>query len=108
MVDKELIKERKRIYGDNFTAIAKLWTDYLSKKLGTVGRFKVTRKDVAKMMKFMKEARIDVIMEKLKDCTRDEEVLLKTALQDSLNDRDNYEWIAEHFEEYERLWDERQ
>jgi hypothetical protein len=103
MIDKELIRERKIIYGNNFAEIAKLWTAYLNRKLGVMGRFKVTETDVAKMMVLMKEARIDAIMEKLEDCSREDEVLLRTALQDSLDDRDNYEWIAENFKEYERL-----
>jgi hypothetical protein len=55
------------------------------------------------MIVLMKEARIDAIMEKLEDCTRENEVLLRTALQDSLTDCDNYEWISENFKEYERF-----
>ena len=103
MIDKNLIKERKRVYGNNFEDIARVWEAYLSKKLGVIGRFSITPEDVAKMMMLMKECRIDAISKKLEECSYDEEVLLRTALQDSLDDRDNYEWIAENYEEYERL-----
>jgi len=103
MVNLELMKERKKVYGDNFEAIAKVWEEYLSKKLGVMGRFSVNAKDVARMMMLMKECRIDAISKKLENCSNDEEVLLRTALQDSLDDRDNYEWIAENYREYKRL-----
>ena len=103
MLNLKLMKERKRVYGDNFEAIAKVWEMYLNEKLGIMDKFSVNAKDVAKMMMLMKECRIDAISKKLEECSYEEEVLLRTALQDSLDDRDNYEWIAENYEEYKRL-----
>ena len=104
MVDIELIKQKKAIYGSNFECIAKEWENYLTKKIGTLSSFRMSGKDVANMMSLLKECRIDAIIEKYEFCG-DEELVkkLKKALTDSLKDRDNYEWIAENYEKYKRL-----
>ena len=104
MVDIELIKQKKAIYGSNFECIAKEWENYLTKKIGTLSSFRMSGKDVAAMMALLKECRIDAIIEKYEFCG-DEELSkeLKEVLIDSLKDRDNYEWIAENYEKYKRL-----
>ena len=104
MVDIELIKQRKVIYGDNFECIAKEWENYLTKKIGALSSLRMSGKDVADMMVLLKECRIDVISEKYEFC-EDEELSerLKESLIDSLKDRDNYEWIAENYKKYKRL-----
>ena len=104
MVDIALIKQRKTIYGSNFECIAKEWEKYLKTKLGTLSSFKLTCRDVAMLMVLMKECRIDAISSKLEDCPNEDVAKkLKAALEDSLKDRDNYEWIAENYEKYKRL-----
>jgi len=104
VVDKELIKQRKEIYGDNFEDIAREWSEFIKRKISVFDSFKLKGKDVADMMVLMKECRVDVIAEKYEFC-EDEETAekLKEALKDSLVDRDNYEWIAENYKEYKRL-----
>ena len=104
MVDKKLIKQRKEIYGDNFEEIARVWSEFIKRKISVFDGFKLKGEDVANMMVLMKECRIDVIAEKLEEC-EDNEIAkkLKYALEDSLVDRDNYEWIAENYKEYKRL-----
>ena len=105
MVDIELIKQRKAVYGDNFECIAERWSEFLKNKLSITKSFRgLSGKDVAEMMALLKECRIEVISEKYEFC-EDEEVAekLKEALTDSLKDRDNYEWIAENYEKYKRL-----
>ena len=106
MVDIELIKQRKAVYGDNFECIADMWSEFLKGKLGITKSFRgLNGKDVAEMMALLKECRIDTILKKYEFCG-DEELAkkLKEALTDSLKDRDNYEWIAENYEKYKRLW----
>jgi len=104
MIDKELIKQKKQIYGDNFEDIARVWSEYIRRKLCVFGGFKLKGEEVAEMMLLMKECRIDVISEKLEECEDNETAdKLKEALEDSLKDRDNYEWIAKNYKEYKRL-----
>ena len=105
MVDIELIKQRKAVYGDNFECIADMWSEFLKGNLCITKSFRgLNGKDVANMMSLLKECRIEVISEKYEFC-EDEELSkeLKEALTDSLKDRDNYEWIAENYEKYKRL-----
>ena len=85
-MDKELIKQRKHKYGDNFTRIAQLWTNYVG------GKIKFTPIDVAKMMALMKIARLEFMKTSgIKD-TKDTET-----------DLENYNWIAENYDEYRAL-----
>lgn len=105
MVDIELIKQRKNIYGDNFECIAKEWNRFLMKKLGVTNAFReLNGAEVAAMMTLLKECRLDVISEKLEFCG-DKKIAgkLKEALGDSLKDRDNYKWIAENYNNYKKL-----
>jgi hypothetical protein len=103
-IDKEIIKQRKAIYGDNFPEIAELWTKYLNSKLGVMGRFKVTEKDVAEMMALMKKVRIEKGQELISKETdpAKREMLLK-GVEDSIKDMNNYKWIAENYNEYKEL-----
>ena len=88
-IDKEIIKERKKKYGDNFEKIAKEWRKYLVNPL-------ISSKNVATMMSLMKKVRLDFI----EDNNSEE-------YKDTLKDLANYSWIAENFEEYEKLWKKR-
>jgi hypothetical protein len=103
-VDKDIIRERKRIYGSNFEDIAKIWTFRLSKKLGVFDGFKLTEQDVAMMMADMKKVRKRQIEERLKVATNEKEIQeLKLALEDTLKDMANYLYIAFYYHEYKEL-----
>ena len=43
------------------------------------------------------------ISDRLEVCEQDKVKKLKEALEDSLNDRDNYEWIANNYKKYKKL-----
>lgn len=87
MINLKIIAKRKRVYGSNFKAIAKKWTQYCGVEL--------TEIDIAEMMAEMKRARIEHIEERIG--------VLKASLEDSEMDFANYKWIAENFEEYQKL-----
>jgi hypothetical protein len=96
MVDKNLIKQRKEMYGDNFTCIKNKW-EFLFQKI-------ISEREVAKAMKLMKECRIEAIKQKIEQI--DDKVMLKKldkSLKDSILDKSNYEWIANNYEEYKNL-----
>jgi hypothetical protein len=96
MVDKNLIKERKAIYGSNFTCIKNKW-EFLFQKV-------ISEREVAEAMKLMKECRIEAIKQKINKT--DNKAILKKlnkALKDSFLDKSNYEWIADNYEEYKNL-----
>jgi len=89
-VNKQLIKERKALYGDNFECIAKKWA--------------VEPETVCKMMANMKQCRIDAIDKKLKSFPPPDVALkLMAAKEDSVEDMNNYLWIAKNYEEYKGL-----
>ena len=103
MIDKEVMKQRKKVYGNNFPAIAKNWSDFLG--------INITERDVAMMMAQMKETRIIFIKDKLNDLkdmpdfSRNEEALslckqYKSSLEDSIKDKSNYLFIATNYDEY--------
>lgn len=90
-MNKDLIKKRKAVYGDNFECIAKAW------KLESGA-------EVALMMAGMKKCRIDAIKKKLREFpSPDVYMELESSLQDSEDDRDNYLWIARNYKEYQKL-----
>ena len=93
-VDKKVIAERKRKYGNSFPCMAKKWNEYLSSKLGVSEAFKVSEKDVAEVMALFKECRIEFMLKK---------GVPMEDLGDSFVDKANYEWIAENYEEYENI-----
>lgn len=105
MIDKETIKRRKAIYGNNFEEIARLQSEYYD--------FEVTPKDVAMTLAILKKVRIDFIKARLKtlrnvpnfnDCIIQIEIRdLNAGLEDSIKDYDNYLWVSTNYEEYEKL-----
>lgn len=99
MVDKELIKQRKSQYGDNFVAISTRFSKYLGKEINSA--------DVCNLMALMKDARIEAIREKLSelDVFDDKKKIanLEASLADSIDDKDNYTFIGENYQEYLEL-----
>ena len=87
MVNKELIRERKAIYSNNFGAIAEAWGVHLE--------ISIEPEDVAMLMAVMKQCRVDAITKKIAD--------LEVGLADSLDDLNNYKFIANNYEEYLKL-----
>jgi hypothetical protein len=75
----ELIKERKQKYGDNFKLISLLW----SERFGIT----ITEQDVALAMSELKSARLH----------------FNPNDNDSIQDRENYIWIANNYEQYKEL-----
>ena len=104
-VDREIIKRRKKIYGDSFKEIARLQSEYLG--------IKITPSQVAKSLAILKEVRINFIKTKLQnlrdipnfsDYNIQVEIRdLTNGLEDSKKDMANYLWISENYEEYEAL-----
>ncbi len=81
-VNIELIKMRKSVYGNNFTEIKKLWNNYTN--------LDFKEQDVARMMALMKRTRI--------------QFQLRNNLQiTDVDDYNNYMWIAENYDEYDKL-----
>ena len=113
MVDKELIRERKRIYSSNFDAIKTKWEKYFAEDMECA--FYLHDDSVAKMMSLMKDAEIEAITEKIEyysthfniDVSENATILeeLELSLKDSIGDRDNYLWISENYQEYLELQD---
>lgn len=105
MIDKETIRRRKAIYGNNFEEISKLQSEYLG--------IEISPKQVAKSLAILKQVRIDFIKTKLQslrdipnfnDCIIQIEIRdLTNGLEDSKKDMANYLWISENYEEYEAL-----
>ena len=105
MLDKNIIKQRKKIYGDSFEEISRLQSEYLG--------IEITPKQVAKSLAILKEVRINFIktkLQELKDSPRfsdyDIQIQIKdlnAGLEDSKKDYANYLWISENYEEYEAL-----
>lgn len=105
MIDCNIIKERKAVYGDNFAPL----TQKVNEKLG----LNLTQKQVIEFLICLKETRIETIKEKLSQielesvCSFDEKVQLanklQVGLQDSYVDMKNYEWIRDNFKKYKEL-----
>lgn len=104
-IDKNVIKQRKKIYGNNFEEISKLQSEYLG--------IEITPSQVAKTLAILKEVRINFIKARLEtlrnvpnfnDCIIQIEIKdLNNGLEDSKKDMANYLWISENYEEYEAL-----
>lgn len=104
-VCKKTISQRKAVYGNSFTKLAKLWSEYLD--------VKITEKDVAMSLALLKQVRIEDIKIKLQNIKENEDfndifVLeqikkLNEGLADSVKDYNNYLWVSYNYEEYERL-----
>lgn len=78
MVNVDVIKQRKEMYGNNFPEIARLWSLYTKTELSPT--------DVAMMMALMKITRMIV-----------------NGDSDSEMDMENYIWIAMNYAEYEDI-----
>ena len=104
-VNKELIKQRKAMYGDNFECIAQAWSQSLIDLNKTTDfQPKLNSSNIAYMMAKMKQCRIDAIDKKMIVSSPPSVTLkLLEARKDSVTDKENYEWIANNFEEYQRL-----
>ena len=105
-IDKNIIKQRKTVYGDNFAPICERWNSYLG--------IKMTPKDVAMLMALMKDTRVTHIKKELASLRDATDFLtdkslqfkykrLKDSLEDSMTDKANYLFIATNFEEYKSL-----
>lgn len=105
MINKQIIKQRKEVYGNNFPQIADSWSRYLN--------IQVAPKDVAFMMAELKEVRINFIKNRLQDLKNSDafdtpiiQAEIKTlnyGLEDSKTDKENYLWIGTNYKEYENL-----
>lgn len=104
-VDKNIIRQRKKIYGNNFEEIAKLQSEYLG--------IEISAKDVAMTLAILKQVRINFIKAKLQELKQDinfDTYIVQTqikelnnGLEDSLRDYSNYLFISQNYEEYEAL-----
>lgn len=98
-MDIETIKLRKAVYGSNFAGIAQRW----SKELG----IDISERKVAAMMAQMKQQRIEQGAEYLIKAIKNENYDLAhniaDGILDSIKDRDNYQWIHDNWETYEKL-----
>ena len=104
-IDKNVIKQRKKIYGNNFEEISRLESEYLG--------IKIAPSQVAYKMAILKQVRINFIkakLQELKDNPRfsDYDIQiqikeLKNGLEDSLKDYNNYLFISQNYAEYEAL-----
>ena len=105
MIDKNVIKQRKKIYGNNFEEISRLQSEYLG--------IKITPSQVAKSLAILKEVRINFIklkLQSLRDVQNFNDYIiqiqikdLNNGLEDSKKDLANYNWIHDNYEEYEAL-----
>lgn len=104
-VCKNTIKQRKKIYGNNFEEIARLESEYL----GTT----ITPAMVAYRLAILKQVRINFIKAKLQELKSDinfdtynvqtQIKELNKGLEDSIKDYNNYLFISKNYEEYEAL-----
>jgi len=95
MVNLEIMRQRKAVYGDNIQECADAWSEELGER--------VTPQMFCKLMARLKEVRIRAINRRWRETgyepTKDE----YDALQDSKTDRNNYLFISNHYEEYKAL-----
>jgi hypothetical protein len=96
-VDIDLIKQKKKLYGDNFANWAQKACEELDIYLSPL--------DMVYIGVALKETRRKAIEHSLRnkqlnECDREE---LEKALEDTLVDLANYEWIADNFKEYKNL-----
>lgn len=105
-VNKELLKQEKMIFGDDFTPVCESWSMYLG--------IKITPKDVAMMMAQMKDTRIKFVQDRLNDLkdkpdflinreTQEAYKIYKNTLDESKQKKTHYLFIATNFEEYKNL-----
>jgi hypothetical protein len=108
MVDREIIRDRKKRYGDNFSDIAEVWTEFLYQNKDGFADV-ITPREVCEMMALMKEVRVEATREILQNIYIDtesangEEINLENSLIDSTTDRDNYRHIARNWQWYQNI-----
>lgn len=97
MIDKDIMKDRVKVYGNNFPAFADMLSEYLSKE--------ITPQDAAKILAFLKLARVQFTEMKLSLTQQGTEEYMKLLKHrdDSVTDYNNYTWIADNYEEYKEL-----
>jgi len=106
----ELIQRKKRLYGNNFSELSIAWSQHLT--------VTVSERDVAKMMTFLKLSRLDNLIkerEKIESAlkrgvnlsakNRLESDLhdIENAIEDTMQDKEAYEWITYNYEQYLNL-----
>jgi len=105
MVDVEIIKQRKKIYGSNFEDISIKWEDYF-KSIGA--DILVTPKDVCELMALMKECRVkkgnDILNIMVDNDANGSDIKqICESVVDSQTDRDNYRYIANNWKWYSEI-----
>ena len=107
MVDKNIIAQRKKVYGDNLNCIADKFNEYIKKNhLGSeIMQHTLDGRDVCIMMSLMKECRREAIEANMADMVEwsPDWVMLKEGLTDTVTDYDNYRFIADEWEWYKAL-----
>jgi hypothetical protein len=99
MIDLNVIRERKKLYGDNLPLVAEAWSNYLG--------MDISSQSVCKMMALLKSVRIkhaqDVVREKYEELSNEELNGINSSLEDSLMDKANYLWIANNYQDYKNI-----
>ena len=90
MIDKETIKRRKAIYGNNFEEISRLQSEYYD--------FEVTPKDVAMTLAILKKVRIDFIKARLETLSQNPVIIFDGGHNENAinNLRQNVEQYFSH------------
>jgi hypothetical protein len=107
MIDQKIIEDRKKLYGDNITDIAEVWSAWLyNNKAGFTDT--ITGSDVCELMSLMKQVRVEATMQIIEDGLRagldiNELDRFHDALEDSQIDRDNYRYIADNWDWYKGI-----
>ena len=93
-VNKVLVSQRKKVYGNNFPDMSKTWGEYIDAEL--------TPEQAAYMMYLLKVSRENHIIRLLENYTGTEENLkkLNDSLEDTRYDKNSYLWISNNYEEY--------
>lgn len=96
MISKTLMRDRVKMYGNNFPAFAKLVENLFDNTI------EVTPQKAASILAALKKARMDYTKKKLDTATigTDEYFALLKHYEDSVVDHDNYSWIADNYEKY--------
>jgi hypothetical protein len=105
MIDKEIIRQRKKIYGDNISNVAEEWSDYLSKVMGK--NILVTPTMFCEMMVLLKLIRKKHIQEHILDRRNEFELNVlaeaMASLEDTKKDAENYKWLGSNYKEYKEM-----
>jgi|APSaa5957512622_1039677.scaffolds.fasta_scaffold125013_3 hypothetical protein len=103
MIDKKIIQKKKNKYGDSFNALKNKWNNFIY--VTNNGKL-LTATDVARMLSLLKETRIksiqSQILKKKMEEHPDPQIIraLQIALDDSILDKDNYDWIRANYIDY--------